>query len=160
MAKIRHFHYSSKEYEPGDIITQELDHYGRLVTTQPAAEDELRPHSSEAAEKRATSVYAWELRKAAENGWNYRKGTHLYEIEVEENDVRHIGDIGIFTAIETALRKKETVDVLRRDYWEGKRIGGRIEVLASKATIVRKLKDSSERLTPTERAIRKQRGCL
>ena len=120
----------------------------------------MRPHSSEAAEKRATSVYAWELRKAAENGWNYRKGTRLYEIEVEENDVRHIGDIGIFTAIETALRKKETVDVLRRDYWEGKRIGGRIEVLASKATIVRKLKDSSERLTPTERAIRKQRGCL
>lgn len=83
MAKRTLYHYSTKEYEPRDIITQELDHYGRLVTTRPAAEDELRAHSSEAAEKRATSVYAWESRKMAETGWNYKKGMHLYEIEVD-----------------------------------------------------------------------------
>jgi hypothetical protein len=154
MAKKTLYHYSTKDYEPGHLITQETDHYERLTDTQRATEDELRAHSPEAAEKRATCVYAWESREMAEIGWCHKKGTHLYELEVDENDIRHVGDIDIFTAMEG---KKEPVDALRRDYWEGKRTGKRIEILASKAKVVRKLKDSSERLTPMQRAIRKQR---
>lgn len=157
MVKKTLYHYSTQDYEPGHLITQETDHCERLTDTQRATEHELRAHSPKAAEKRATCVYAWESREMAEIGWSHKKNTHLYELEVDENDVRHVGDVDIFTAMEEALRKKEPVDALRRDYWESKRTGKRIEILASKAKVVRKLKDSSERLTPMQRAIRKQR---
>jgi hypothetical protein len=87
-------------------------------------------------------------------------GIDLYELEVDENDVRHVGDLDIFAAMATALTKNEPVDAFRRDYWAGKRTGKRIEILASKARVVRKLKDSSERLTPMQKAIRRQRESM
>jgi hypothetical protein len=160
MAMVTLYHYSTKHYETGRPITQETDHYGRLTESQRRVEDELRAHSSEAAEKRATSVYAWESLEMAETGWCHKEGTHLYELEVDENDVRHVGDLDIFAAMATALTKNEPVDAFRRDYWAGKRTGKRIEILASKARVVRKLKDSSERLTPMQKAIRRQRESM
>jgi len=33
------YHYSPKDYESGQLITQETDHYGRLTGPQRAAED-------------------------------------------------------------------------------------------------------------------------
>jgi hypothetical protein len=127
------YHYSTKNYESGQLIVQETDHYGRLTGRQRAAEDELRAKSIEAAEKRATSVYGWESRKMAETGWCHKEGTHLYELEVDDDDIRHVGDIDIFTAIVNGLENKKSVDGFRCDYWKGKRTGERIEILASKA---------------------------
>jgi hypothetical protein len=157
MPKKTLYHYSTQDYQPERIISQEADHYQRLTGTQQTAEDELRAHSPEAAQTRATCVYAWESRDMAEFGWCQKKGFHLYELEVDENDIRHIGDIDIFSAIERALAKKEPTEALRRDYWDGKRTGKRIEVLASEAKVKRRVKDSSERQTPMQKAILKHR---
>jgi hypothetical protein len=51
------YHYSTRNYERDQLITQETDHYDRLTNEQRGAEDELRAKSKEAADKRATSIY-------------------------------------------------------------------------------------------------------
>ena len=60
----------------------------------------------------------------AETAWCHKEGTHLYELEVDDDDVRHVGDLDIFTAIVNALENKEPVDGFRRDYWKGELANG------------------------------------
>jgi hypothetical protein len=93
---------------------------------------------------RAASIYAYLDRAFAEFAWSRKKGMHLYEVEIAEEDIVHIGDLNSFTTVVDANKQNKPTGEAVSKYWEGVLGGRQAEVLVRKARVVRKIKDNSE----------------
>jgi hypothetical protein len=144
MPKRTLYRYDTKEHAPDQIITACGDHISRLTPGQREVESALRGARPDGGEVRGKSIYGYIDAEFAEFAWRRKKGMHLYEIEVDEQDVLHVANLDAFTAVETAMSKGESPDEPIQEYWSGADSGRRGEVLAKKARVVRKIKDASE----------------
>jgi hypothetical protein len=68
-------------------------------------------------------------------------------VTVDIEDFVHMGDLNHYsTATDTATSSISAFDFAIKQYWAGMSSRPRIEILAKKATVVRKLFDASEKV--------------
>ncbi|MGB3490209.1 MAG: hypothetical protein WBA62_19120 [Xanthobacteraceae bacterium] len=145
---MRAYHYSNRKHKPGDTITAGRDSIVMLTPSQRAFEDALRAVSIEKTRIRAESLYLWEAADVIKRTWTtivhaYR---FVYEVEVIESEIQHRGDLNVYThgcSASNSSDIKKSVD----DYWASRLQADqspRIELLATKAIVIREISDPSE----------------
>lgn len=145
MSKITLYRYDPREFEEGEMIESDGDHYDRLAPEEKQVEIVVRQTLDNGFDVRSTSLYTWRNQRIAEVGWKYKKGYHLYELEADEEDIICAGDLEHFSRAKDSVRKGEDPSQHVKAYCEGDIVSDRIEVLVEKATVVRRLRDNSER---------------
>jgi hypothetical protein len=98
------YRYDDEDYRDGEIISSRGDHYDRLTGTQQQVELVIRRTLPKGENVRRTSLYTWEDRSFARLGWEHRKRRYLYELEVDEADIRFHGDLQHFSDAEDAIK--------------------------------------------------------
>ena len=158
MSTRRVYHYTTEEYDVGDSISSRGEHFPRLTKDQQLAEEVLRQHSAEARSIRESALYTWDDRTAAERAWQHKKGTNLYELEIEEADTLHIGDLQHFSSIVAAMRVGSSTVEAREKYWRSEISSAQVERLVKKAKVAARLKSKGDHLPPMARAVAEQRA--
>lgn len=144
MSKRTLFRTDHRQFNDGDEMTSAGDHYDGLTDDEKKAEDEVRAFKG-GHTIRADSLYAYESEDLASKHWQTSKGDrHLYELEVDEADIVHSGNLDTFSEVVTALRKKEDTIPAVEKYWSKEPIGVRTEHLVKKATVVKRVKDGKD----------------
>jgi hypothetical protein len=138
------YRYDTEDRADEEIVRQTSDHVDRLTDARCGAERLIRAAREDGESIRANSVYSYLDRDFAEFAWRYRKGTHLYEVEIDDADVVHKADLDSYTAVEEAHGKGEATAEHVARYWAGATEGRRVEILATQVRVVRKLKDNSD----------------
>jgi hypothetical protein len=70
---------------------------------------------------------------------------HLYEMEIDADDILHRADLRIYDEIVEALKQNKNVDELVKEFWQGvERPFPRMELTVRKATAVEKLVDENK----------------
>jgi len=145
MATKKTYRYDAEDYPEGKIISSRGDHFETLTGLQKRAETLIRQARPDGGKIRAQSLYAWESQDVAERLWRMKKRTtpvHLFELEIQDDDMIHRGDVDAFTAVTIAIQRHQSPERAVRDYWEGVCGGERIEILARKAKVLRRLRHS------------------
>jgi hypothetical protein len=119
MAKIIVYRYDTRDFAEGEVIISNGDHFDRLMPDQQRAETAIRDKMPNGHDIRATSLYTWKHLRPAELAWKFKKGNHLYELEVDEADIIHTADLDDYSSIVTAVRKREPPDSYVERYCSG-----------------------------------------
>lgn len=139
------YRYDPEEHEEGKVLTSRGDHIVRLRGSQLAVEQALR-NTSERTNIRATSLYVWRHIETAEKLWKLTTdGQHLYELEIDPNDIRQVGDVALYTLAMQCGPQEPAIDALVRLYWNQIPVESRVEILVSKAIVRKKLFDNSKK---------------
>jgi hypothetical protein len=73
-------------------------------------------------------------------------GKHLYEMEIDTDDILHRADLRIYDEIVEALKQNKNVDQLVKEFWQGiERPSPRMELTVRKAIAVEKLVDDRDK---------------
>lgn len=140
------YRYDAATFTDGEVITSRGDHLAELTGPQRTVEMALRNFSPEMAEVRSKSLYVWLDREGAERLWRHsKKNEHLYELDVDRADIRHVGDVGLFTLALQVGPQETAMEALVRLYWNQIVTRPAQEILVAKATVRRKLFDVSEK---------------
>jgi len=140
--QVRVFRQDDRDFQPGELLRPWGDHFATLADENRGAEDALRTYEASSSEVRSNSIYTWRDRAFAERTWPISGKTYLYELEVEECRVRHVGDVNCFTAIKAAIAAGEPFEDHVACYWSGGAQPGedwtepRIEVLVCEAKVI------------------------
>ena len=140
------YRYDPADFTDGQVITSRGDHITGLTGKERVVELALRNSSPRMAEIRSTSLYVWRGKETAEFLWrNTRKGEHLYELDIDVDDIQHIGDVAIYS-LATGIGPQElAIDALVRQYWNRTICKSAVEILVSKAIVRQKLFDNSQK---------------
>jgi hypothetical protein len=153
MTKITVYRHDHRDFKIGEVMPPAGDHYSGLTGDQQKAEDKVRAGRPDGAEVRADHLYVYPHRDMAEEDWKHRKDRHLYELEIDEADIRHRGDLQIFHEVIDAVRIGAPVDEAVRRYWISAADSRYVELMVARATVVDRTKDASEYKNAAQRAI-------
>jgi hypothetical protein len=137
-----------RDLKPGDVILPgEKDYIEGLAGYHRAVEDLLRASLPNGVNTRGKTVHVFEDQEVATNYWLpwAVKGRHLYEIEVDSDDIVRSGDMALYN--EAAGKKVDDAEMqqLVDDYCSGKRSSKpMIEAMAKKVTVKRRLHTAAE----------------
>lgn len=157
MTKITVYRHDPRDFADGDEIRSAGDHRDRLTEDQKSAENAIREGKPNGDKIRADSLYVYHDVEMAETDWKLKPGRHLYELEVDDADIAHSGDLQIYHEVLRVLRKDLPIDDAVKRYWAPVETGRHIERLVSKAIVVRRLKDAKDYKKPGQRAVEKIR---
>jgi hypothetical protein len=157
MSKVTVYRHDFRDFKDGDTMPPAGDHYDRLTPDQKLAEDAIRAGKLDGTQIRAESLYVYSDPKMAEVDWKFKKGRHLYKLEVDEATIRHWGDLQVFNDVKNAVRKNASLDELVEKYWTPVEAGRYTELLVSDATVVERLKHASEYQSASQRINAKMR---
>ena len=92
---------------------------------------------------RNNSVYTWADEKLARRLWPFSRKKYLYELEIENSNIRHIGDLNWYSAAEDAVKAHVSPESAVEKYCSRELAGPpytqpRIEVLVSEARVVKR----------------------
>lgn len=116
------------------------------------AEIAIRQGHAEGWRIRSESLYVYSDKDMSERDWSFKKGRYLYELEIEENDIIHRGDLQNFHEVVSALGNGLSAEDLVQRYWSGAASGRYAELLAGRATVTKVLRTPSDYRSPTQRA--------
>src|SRR5262249_7170674 len=102
------YRYDEEDYPEGETITSRGDHFVRLTPAQQRVETAIRKTLENGEEIRIKSLYTWENREVAERLWKHKKETHLFELEIDDADVVHRGDLDFFSAAVDAIKASQS----------------------------------------------------
>lgn len=140
------YRYDAADFRDGEVITSRGDHMPGLTGKEFVVETALRNFSPQMADIRSKSLYVWRDRPVAEFLWrNTVKGEHLYELDIGVDDIRHIGDVAIYSLATGVSSQEGAMDALVRQYWNRTICRSAVEILVTKASVRRKLFDVSEK---------------
>lgn len=144
LCKIKVYRYDDQEFADGQIIYSRGDSLSTLTDHQKNVELAIRSALPDGANVRGTSLYTWADEKLARRLWPLSRKRYLYELEIDETDIRHRGDLNYYSEAETAAKLSTPFEDAIRKYCTGLTAGQpftepRIEILVSKATVLRKL---------------------
>jgi hypothetical protein len=140
------YRYDAEEFEDGRLVTSRGDHIKTLFGREVHVENALRSVSAEQADIRATSLYVWRDREVAERLWRLtRNGEHLYELEVQNEDVRFVGDVSLYTLAKDVRDDELAINALVREYWRSTILKPTVEILVSRAKIIRRVFNNHEK---------------
>jgi hypothetical protein len=157
MSKLTVYRHDARDFKDGDEMPPAGDHYERLTSDQKSAEDAIRAGHPDGVTIRSGSLYVYADKELAEFDWKLKKDRHLYQLEIDDTDIAHTGDLDAFGEVVTAIRKKEPTEGAVKKYWTPAPVSRRTEILASKAVVMERLKSADEYKSPTQRATEKFR---
>ena len=140
----RVFRYDAQEYSKGEIIKSRGDHYDRLTEDEKKVELAIQDTLPDGKRIRSTSLYTWANEEPAKQLWKLACPSHLYELEIEETDIQFIGDLEFYSDAKDAVKRGSDPESSVTAYCDGQIKSERVEVLVSKAKVLRKLFDLSE----------------
>lgn len=138
------YRYDDQLYDDDKIVRSRGDHFDRLTASQKQVELAIRAASAIAPDIRSTSLYAWVDEALAHRLWSFSKKKYLYYLEVDERDVRHIGDVNCYSLAGDEIACGASPDDAIKKYWSGELAGlgyapPRIEMLVSQAIVRKRL---------------------
>jgi hypothetical protein len=75
-----------------------------------------------------------------------RRHKHLYEMEIDADDILHRADLRIYDEIVEALKQNNNAHQLVKEFWQGiERPFPRMELTVRKATAIEKLVDDHDK---------------
>lgn len=134
----------TRRVEPGSTMTSAGDHMATLDSAHANTERVLRDAMGNGGDVRAASLYVWESEEWARRTWRFERQKYLYRLEVDENDVRHRGDVNHYTDIGDALKDGRPTAIPVDDYIKSRDSDrsrfptARFEVLVSKALVLQR----------------------
>jgi hypothetical protein len=137
------YRYDNNKYEVGEIISPKRDSFGMLTDTEKQVETLIRSTLPDGQSIRGDSLFAWESQTVASRVWPLSGKRYLYELEVDEADIRFRGDLNHYNNAKDAVKNSLSPDEFVSAYCEGKdsnpAINGppRIELLFSKAKVLK-----------------------
>jgi len=137
------YRYDNEDFPDGKVIQSRGDHLTTLTADERKTELEVRKTLSNGEEVRKTALYTWENEAAARRLAPFSRASFLYELAVDPPDILCRFDLNFFSDAVDAKTGPDFDDAIRR-FCAGESGGKsatspRIEVLVTKATIVRKL---------------------
>jgi hypothetical protein len=112
----RYFRTDPREFVPGDEMPPPGDHLEEL-------QDELRHAEMLVREVgctcRAYNLYVFADKERARWYWLLKKARYLYEVEVQDNDILHTGDMNLLREIANVWHQPTEARKLAEKYREG-----------------------------------------
>jgi len=144
LCKIRVYRYDDQEFADGQMIESRGDSFSTLTDHQKTVETAIRAALPNGANVRGNSLYTWANEEVAKRLWPLSKKRYLYELEIDKADIRHKGDLNQYSEAESAAKSGAPVENAVGKYCAGENAGApytepRVEVLVSKAKVLRKL---------------------
>lgn len=121
------------------------DSFDMLTDHQKSVELLIRDALLDGVNVRGGSLFTWESEALAKRLWPHSKKKFLYHLEVDEADIRFRGDLNCYSAAVDAVKTGASPDEHVARYCAGQEAPAhagdspRIELLVTKATVVRKL---------------------
>jgi hypothetical protein len=112
------FKYFGREMKPGQVVSPQEDHFHNLSPEKQRAEAAIRA-GNRRGRLRTNAVFVFEKRDVAEALSNETDGKHLYELEVDPDDILNRSDLGIYDEIVEALKEGRNVKSLVKEFWSG-----------------------------------------
>ena len=144
-AKITCFRADHRALKPGDPILPGGDYIDGLTESHRAVEDLIRAALSD--DVRGATVHVFTDPNVAKKYWLQwaRKGRHLYEVEVDTDDIRHQGDMALFNMAAEDHSNAMKMKCLVQKYCAGEMSSMPMrEVMANKAVVKRRLHTAAE----------------
>ncbi len=143
-AKIIVYRYDDENYADGQVVRGRGDSLDNLTDDQKTVEITIRSILHNGVEVRSTSLYTWANENLARRLWPFSKKKHLYELKVDNSDIRFSADLNWYSAAVDAVKLGELPQDAVDRYCSGIEAGypfttPRIEILVSKAKVIRKL---------------------
>jgi hypothetical protein len=160
VAKVIVYRTDSRDFETGEEITSRGDHRDELPDEDKReAEDAIRASRTDGAKIRADSLYTYRSLDLATSDWRFRSKDkrHLYELEIDESNIVHIGDLMIYFDVIADVRAKRDPIGTAGKYWVAAPSERNTEYLVRKATVVKQVHNASDWKSPTQRAVEKHR---
>jgi hypothetical protein len=136
------FRYDNYRYEVGDIVTPRGDSFESLTEVEKKVETELRKMLPDGQNIRGGSVFAWESELVAKRVWPLSHKTYLYELEIDQADIRLRGDLNHYNNAKDAAKCCASFDHHLRAYCNGdpSPVNGnpRIELLFVKGKVLKR----------------------
>lgn len=144
MCKIRVYRYDDQEFADGQMIESRGDSFSTLTEHQKAVETAIRAALPNGAIVRGNSLYTWANEEVAKRLRSLSKKRYLYELEIDKADIRHKGDLNQYSEAVSVAKSGAPIENAVSKYCAGENAGGpytepRVEVLVSKAKVLRKL---------------------
>jgi hypothetical protein len=139
------YRYYESDLDPGYIDRPKSDHLPELSPDKQKAEIAIR-QGDERGSFRAHAVFVFEKLEVAKGLLGKTPGKHLYEMEIDMDDILHRADLRIYDEIVEALKQNKNTDQLVKEFWQGvERPSPRMELTVRKATAVEKLVDDRDK---------------
>lgn len=143
MTKVRVFRYDNEDYAVGQVIVSRGDHFDGLTDKEKAVELAIRKALPNGVDVRSASLYAWESEQFAKRVWPHSKKKYLYELEVDESDIRFKSDLNHFSDATGSIGSADAFDNAVARYCSAApptadHTTPRVEVLVSRATVISK----------------------
>jgi hypothetical protein len=138
------YRYDDECYTPGQCIPTRGDSFNTLTEDQKVVELAVRLALPAGAQIRGESLYTWANEMLARRLWRFSKKKYLYELEIDERDIRHKGDLNWYSAAMDAVKAGRSPHDAVKKYCNGEESGPpytepRVELLVSQAKMIRKL---------------------
>jgi hypothetical protein len=137
LCKITVYRCDDQEFADGQIIESRGDSFSTLTDPQKAVETTIRAALPNGATIRGNSLYTWADEEVAKRLWPRSKKRYLYELEVDEADIRHKGDLNHYSEAVSAAKSGAPIENAVGKYCAGENASApytepRVEILVSK----------------------------
>ena len=136
---MRVYRYDNQDFREGEMIVSRGDHADGLTDIEREVEVGLRSASSEAESIRRDSLYTWKDEDFARLAGGHKRSRFLYELEVKDADIRHVGDLDHYSAAKDAAKSGHPFAKHLEASWTQLTGARRVEILVASALVVRKL---------------------
>ena len=138
------YRYDNETYDENEVIRSRGDSFNSLTESQKQVELAIRSRLSNGENIRSTSLYTWADETLARRLWPLSQKKYLYELEIEDSDIRHKGDLNFDSAAVEEVKAGASPNGAIEKYCSGENAEApqtqpRIEVLVSEAKVRRKL---------------------
>lgn len=142
------YRYDNECYKDGEITRPRGDFFSTLTDSEKQVELAIRSTLPDGANIRSTSVCTWANENLAKRLWPRSRKKYLYELEIDDFNIRHIGDLNWYSAAKDAVNSGELPKDAVDKYCSGENAGPpytepRIEVLVSEAKVRKRLPEAA-----------------
>lgn len=103
-SKISVYRYDNEEFADGLLIESRGDSFSALTEDEKKVELAIRATLPDGENIRSTSLYTWADEELAKRLWSLSGKRYLYELEIDEADIRHKGDLNYYSEAKTAAK--------------------------------------------------------
>jgi hypothetical protein len=138
------YRYDNESHGKNTIVRSRGEFFDSLTESQKQVELAIRATLLDGVNIRSNSLYAWVDEQLAKRIWPLSKTKHLYELEIQEFNIRHIGDLNWYSAAVDAVKSQMPSEIYIKNYCSGVLSGlpfttPRLEILVSEAKVLTNL---------------------
>jgi len=137
------YRYDSEYLTEGQQVHPRGDPFDTLTDDQKQVEREIRATLPNGEIVRSTSLYAWEDEAVARRLWPHSKRKYLYELEIEQSNIRLKADLNFYSEAVDAIKEGRSPIPAVEKYCSGESADPssglrRIEILVTEAKVIRR----------------------